>query len=69
MAGSRDEIFSRSDELEAVGLNIPQITRLALLLSRAGLPISPGLYTTEAAEEALAKIFGISQEREGDGNE
>ena len=71
MAGSRDEIFSRSDELEAVGLNIPQITHLALLLSRAGLPISPGLYTTEAAEEALAKIFGISQgvDGRGDGNE
>ena len=62
MAGSRDEIFSRADELEAVGLNIPQITRLAVLLARAGVPISPGLYTTEAAEEALAEIFRLDRE-------
>ncbi len=57
MAGSRDEIFSRSDELEAVGLDIPQITRLAVLLSRAGMPLSPGLYTTDAAEDAILRIF------------
>ncbi len=57
MAGSRDEIFARSEELEAVGLDIPQITRLCVLLSRAGMPVPPGLYTTEAAEEALMKLF------------
>ncbi len=57
MAGSRDEVFSRSDELEAVGLDIPQITRLCVLLSRAGMPISQGLYTTESAEDALLALF------------
>ncbi len=62
MAGSRDEIFSRADELEAVGLNIPQITRLAVLLSRAGMPIPPGLYTTETAEDALLHVFRMMGE-------
>ncbi len=57
MAGTRDAVFSRSDELEAVGLDIPQITRLCVLLSRAGMPIPPGLYTTEAAEDALIALF------------
>ncbi len=65
MAGSRDEVFSRADELEAVGLNIPQITRLAVLLSRAGIPISPGLYTTEAAEDSLMNIFRALRESGG----
>ncbi len=63
MAGTRDEIFSRADELEAVGLDVPQITKLAVLLRRAGMPVPPGLYTPDAAEEALLAVFG--QERRG----
>ncbi len=57
MAGTRDEVFSRADELEAVGLDIPQITKLAVLLHRAGMPIPQGIYTSEAAEEALLDAF------------
>ncbi len=67
MAGSRDEIFVRSDELEAVGLDIPQITRMAVLLSRAGLPVPPGLYTTESAEDALMSIFRAAREAKAEG--
>ena len=39
MAGDRDHIFSRADELEAVGLDIPQVTKLCQLLSRGGMPM------------------------------
>ncbi len=67
MAGSRDEVFARSDELEAVGLDIPQITRLSVLLARAGMPVPPGLYTTAAAEDALLRI--LSEAREGRRND
>lgn len=59
MAGTRDEVFARSDELEAVGLDIPVITRLAVLLRQGGMPLDPGLYTLEAAECALAHAFGL----------
>ncbi len=62
MAGTRDDIFIRADELEAVGLNIPQITRLCVLLSRAGMPVPQGLYTTAAAEDALMQLFCDVQE-------
>lgn len=61
MAGTRDQVFGRADELEAVGLDIPQITRLCLLLQREGLPLPGGLYTVDAAEAALEAIFGIPQ--------
>ncbi len=57
MAGSRNEIFSRADELEAVGLDIPQITRLCLLLRQGGIPMPDGIYTSAAAEEALLAAF------------
>ncbi len=65
MAGTRDEVFARADELEAVGLDIPVITRLSVLLRQGGMPLDPGLYTLEAAEAALAQVFGLPSDREG----
>ena len=61
MAGSRDEVFARADELEAVGLDIPQITKLMLLLREGGMPVPAGLYTSEAAEDALMEIFNAAR--------
>ncbi len=57
MAGTRDEVFARADELEAVGLDIPQVTKLCVLLHQAGLPIPVGLYTQETVENALLALF------------
>jgi energy-coupling factor transport system ATP-binding protein len=57
MAGCRDHVFSRADELEAVGLDIPQITKLMLLLRQGGMPVPAGLYTSASAEEALMELF------------
>ena len=65
MTGTRDEVFARADELEAVGLDIPVITKLSALLRQGGMPLDPGLYTLEAAEAALAQMFGLPADREG----
>ena len=65
MTGTRDEVFARADELEAVGLDIPVITKLSALLWQGGMPLDPGLYTLEAAEAALAQVFGLPADREG----
>lgn len=65
MTGTRDEVFARADELEAVGLDIPVITKLSALLRQGGMPLDPGLYTLEAAEVALAQVFGLPADREG----
>ena len=53
MAGTRDEIFTRAAELTEVGLDIPQITKIAVLLHRAGLPVDPGLYSVDAVKAAI----------------
>ena len=66
MAGDRDHIFSRAEELEAVGLDIPQITKLALLLRQGGMPVPAGLYTGEAAEAALLELFGSPNSERGE---
>lgn len=65
MTGTRDEVFARADELEAVGLDIPVITKLSALLRQGGMPLDPGLYTLEAAEAALTQVFGLPADREG----
>ena len=65
MAGSRDEVFARADELEAVGLDIPQITKLCLLLREGGMPMPAGLYTVDSAEDALMKLFSEARGKGG----
>ena len=58
MCGKRHEVFSRGEELEAIGLGVPQMTRLVMLLRQGGIDISPDIYTVEDAEAALADILG-----------
>ena len=57
MNGTRDEIFSHSSRLEEAGLDIPQITKLALLLREKGIDVREGVYTIEGAYSALVEKF------------
>ncbi len=58
MCGNRNEIFSRADELEAIGLDVPEITKLMMLLAERGIKVDSGIYTVEDAEGCLMDIFG-----------
>ena len=58
MQGSKDEIFSRGEELQRMGLNIPQITELVLELESLGITLGRNIYTVDAAESALLDMFG-----------
>ena len=57
MDGTPDEVFARAEELVAMGLNIPQVTRVFLELRELGLDV-PAVYTMEQAVEVLKKIKG-----------
>ena len=57
MDGTPDEVFSRTDELLEMGLDIPELTRLFLLLKQKGLPVEP-VYTMEQAVSALRALKG-----------
>ena len=61
MAGDRDHVFSRADELEAVGLDIPQITRLSLMLEKEGITFPESLYTVNYAVSAFKALFGLEE--------
>lgn len=51
-----DTVFSRTKELEQVGLGIPQISRLAHILAKNGMDIGNDIYTTERAKERILEI-------------
>ncbi len=50
------EVFSRGDELEKIGLKIPQITRITQSLNRMGYDIPEGILTVD---EALTHISAL----------
>ena len=57
MDGTPAEVFARSEELVAMGLNIPQVTRVFLELKAMGLDVEP-VYTIDQAIASLQRIKG-----------
>ena len=58
MSGTPAEVFARAEELLSAGLDVPQITRVAMALRDRGLPIDPAVYTVEALERQLLALKG-----------
>ena len=58
MDGTPGQVFSHAEELEAMGLAIPQVTRIFRRLRALGLPVDPTVYTTEQAVKALMQLKG-----------
>lgn len=58
MTGKRNEIFSRGDELEMIGLGVPQMTYLVRLLAQKGINLPQDIFTVDDAEAAIIELFG-----------
>ena len=56
MQGTPAEVFARGEELLSAGLDVPQITRIAMELKRRGVEIDPAVYTVEALEHQLMAL-------------
>ena len=56
MDGAPGEVFARGPELLAAGLDVPQVTRIAMALHDRGLAIDPAVYTVEALERQLLAL-------------
>ena len=56
MSGTPAEVFARADELMTAGLDVPQVTRIAMALKARGLDIDPAVYTVEALERELLAL-------------
>lgn len=53
MNGSRDEVFSRREELEALGLSLPSVTAIMHDLAAAGKPVRKDIFTLDDALQEL----------------
>lgn len=51
-------VFKRADELEKMGLSVPQITRVFNRLKALGLPIEDDVYTVEYGKKLIMKLIG-----------
>lgn len=57
MLDKTKEVFSHGDELEKIGLKIPQITRITQSLRQRGYDIPDGILTVDEALEALTALL------------
>ena len=53
LSGTVEQVFSRAEELASVGLDIPQVMKIALRLKELGIPLSGRLYTVDGARDAI----------------
>ena len=58
MEGTPKQVFARAHELEQVGLDVPQVTKVAAALKARGLDIDTAVYTVEALEQKLLSLKG-----------
>ena len=61
MDDTPEEIFSRDAELQAMGLDIPEITRLFLRMCREGIDVPKNIFTVEQAYEVLMKRMAVQK--------
>ena len=53
MEGTPRQVFARAAELDAVGLDVPLVTKIAAELKRRGLPVDDAVYTVEELQAQL----------------
>ena len=65
--GTPREVFRHGDELEQMGLGVPQLTRVFHRLKAMGVDIDPSVYTLEQAKEAILAVLGRTSSDKGKG--
>ena len=58
MDGTPREVFSRGEELRAIGLDVPQAVELAQKLREKGFDVPDGIYKIEEVRAAVEAIVG-----------
>ena len=57
MEGTPREIFSNVEKLKEIRLDVPDVTEMAYLLSKAGLPIRKDILTREELVNELCRLY------------
>ena len=56
-----DRVFSRANELRAVGLDVPEITKVASCLEEIGAGVGEDIYTVKFAAERIIEKYGLGR--------
>ncbi|HHX01070.1 MAG TPA: energy-coupling factor transporter ATPase [Firmicutes bacterium] len=57
LEGPPEVIFRQADYLEAIGLGVPQVTRLLQVLQKRGFDVDPDHYTIESVEGEIVRLL------------
>lgn len=57
MQGSVDEVYSHASQLQAMGLNVPEITDIFLRLRADGIDCKTNIYTVEQGVEEINRLL------------
>ena len=57
-SGTVDEIFSDADALEAIGLDVPGVAKIASAMRKRGINLCGKLYTIDGVRDAIIKYIG-----------
>ncbi len=64
MFDKTDAVFRRGEELETMGLSVPQITKITDALRKQNIPLPEGIYTVEDAYAAISPLLKRKGEAE-----
>lgn len=56
--GSVDEIFSDSDDISSIGLDVPSVSKIVTCLRKRGIRLEGKLYTVDGVAEAIKRYIG-----------
>ena len=62
-SGNVSEIFAKAEELSAVGLDIPMVSRIASALSKEGINLRGELYTVDGVCDAIMNYIREGEEK------
>ena len=57
MYGTPSEVFGRAADLEAVGLTVPQVTKMMLALAEQGFDVRTDVYTVAQAKDEIERLL------------
>ena len=58
MFDTTENVFLRAEELESIGLRIPQITKIMHMLKQNGVNINANIFTVEQAFNEIINYLG-----------
>jgi hypothetical protein len=57
LQGTPGEVFAHAQQLQQMGLDLPEPAHIALLLRQQGVSVPEGIYTTEQLKQAILALW------------